>query len=409
MPALRKVEIEAARRLALQAQRLNGHSPSASADALHELMMQLGCLQLDPTSAVAPSHLLVLWSRFGPYDQALVDRLLWEERRWFEYFAHAASIVSTIDFPIHRFEMRRYGRGDTTWEQRVRTFMVANASLRRSILVRLRRNGPLPARAFEDMSQQSWQSSGWTNERNVGRMLDFLWITGRVLVSGRRGRTRLWDLAERVLPDWTPRERLSESAVVERSAVRALRALGVASATEINRHFTRGRYPNLPRVLERLERRGDIQRVDIGLNDRAARFIHAADIETVAALERSEPPARTTLLSPFDNLICDRERTAWLFGFDFKLEIYTPRSKRKYGFFVMPVLHDGKLIGRLDPKFDREDGALKINSVHLEPAAPSGRRVAQAVSSAVQDLATFLGAGEVREPSAPSSWKKWLG
>jgi hypothetical protein len=409
MPAPRKVEIKAARRLALHAQRLNGAAHSASADALHELMTQLGCLQLDPTSAVAPSHLLVLWSRLGTYDQALVDRLLWEERRWFEYWAHAASIVPTADYPIHSLKMRRSGRGDTPWDQRVRNFMETNAALRRSILVRLRRNGPLPARAFEDMSQQSWQSSGWTNERNVGRMIDFLWMAGRVFVSRRRGRTRLWDIAERVLPDWTPRERLSQNAVVGRSVVRALRALGVASATEINRHFTRGRYPNLPRVMERLERRGEIQRVDIGLNGGPARFIHTEDVETLGALERSEPSTRTSLLSPFDNLICDRERTAWLFGFDFKLEIYTPAPKRRYGFFVMPVLHEGALIGRIDPKFDRVAGALIVNSVHLEPSAPSGRRTAQAVSAAVNDLATFLGAGEVRWPSPPASWKRWLG
>ncbi|MCA1554235.1 MAG: winged helix DNA-binding domain-containing protein [Chloroflexi bacterium] len=403
-----------ARRLAITRQHLTAPTPAhTDANTILDVVRDLGCLQLDPTSAVARSHLLVLWSRFGTYDPSLLDQLLWQERKLFEYWAHAASIVLTEDFPIHQWRMRNsiHGSPGSVWNQRVRDWMEQNAALRRHILMQLRKRGPLPLRELEDRSQIGWKSSGWTAERNVQRMLDFLWWQGRVMVARRAGSTRYWDLAERCLPDWTPRQKLPSREVTLRAAQRSLRALGVATPKQIEWHFTRHRYPDLKRVLHDLSEQEVIVPVQIKDDDEAWRgdwFVHQADIPLVEQLARGEWHGRTTLLSPFDNLICDRDRTEQLWDFYFRIAIYTPKAQRVHGYFVMPILHRDHLIGRMDPKMDRAKGELLINSVHLEPTAPRTPQVARAVRNAVEDLARFLGATAIHYQGVPSEWAKVL-
>lgn len=384
MNAMRTLTPTLARRLAVARQHLSGPTSRATPDTIMNVVRDLGCLQLDPTSAVARSHLLVLWSRFGAYDAALLDQLLWAERKLFEYWAHAASIVLTEDYPIHQWRMRNfvfvsYG---SVWNQRVREWMRQNAPLRRYVLTQLHKRGPLASRDLEDRSRVSWgsESSGWNAGRNVQRMLDFLWVQGRVMVVRRIGATRYWDLSERVLPDWTPRERLSQREVVRRAAQRSLRALGVATPKQIQQHFIRGRYADLPRALAELTRREQIvpvQIVEDGAAWRGEWYIHSDDLPLLDQLEAGDWQPRTTLLSPFDNLICDRARTEQLFNFRFRLEIYTPKEKREHGFFVMPILHGDQLIGRVDAKMDRARRQLAVNAVHAEPNAPSGRSTAR--------------------------------
>ncbi|MFQ5613513.1 MAG: DNA glycosylase AlkZ-like family protein, partial [Anaerolineae bacterium] len=199
-----------ARRLAIARQRLAGPRPPANAASILDAARDLGCLQLDPISVVARSHLLVLWSRFGVYDPAHLENLLWRERRLFEYWAHVASIVLTEDYPIHQGRMRDYASGDAPWEQRTRAWVQANDALRQRILARLREAGPMLARDFKDKTEVGWISGGWTTGRNVNQMLDYLWARGEIMVAGRSGLQKLWDLSERCLPDWTPRQTLSE-------------------------------------------------------------------------------------------------------------------------------------------------------------------------------------------------------
>ncbi|HEX2070001.1 MAG TPA: crosslink repair DNA glycosylase YcaQ family protein, partial [Actinomycetota bacterium] len=302
-----------------------------------DVARDLGCLQLDPISVVAKSHLLVLWSRLGPYGLKDLDALLWRERRLFEYWAHMASIVLTEDYPIHHLLMRQYPHGGRRTGLRKRTaqWFDENRTLRRYVLTRLRREGPLRLRDFEDRAVSSWQSSGWTVDRNVDRMLDILWTQGRIMVVGRDGIQKIWDLAERWLPEWTPRDRLSEREVVRRAAQRSLRALGVARERDIARHFTVWRYPGLRDVLTELEKRKVIERVRIIGNDGGwpgSWFVHSSDLPLLDALEGGRWGPRTTLLSPFDNLIIDRDRTELMFGFRFRMEIYVPKEKRQYGY-----------------------------------------------------------------------------
>lgn len=379
-----------------------------------DAVRDLGCLQLDPISVVAKSHLLVLWSRLGPYALKDLDTLMWRERRLFEYWAHMASIVLTEDYPIHHLLMRQYPHGGRRTGLRKRTaqWFEENRTLRRYVLTRLRREGPLRLRDFEDRAVSGWQSSGWTVDRNVDRMLDILWTQGRIMVVGRDGIQKIWDLAERWLPEWTPRDRLSEREVVRRAAQRSLRALGVAREHDIARHFTVWRYPGLRDVLTELEKREVIERVRI-LGDHGewpgSWFVHSNDLALLDALEGGRWEPRTALLSPFDNLIIDRDRTELMFGFRFRMEIYVPKEKRQYGYYVLPILHGDHVIGRIDPMMDRRTGRLTVNRVHVEPGLATTPATGMAVAETIEGLARFLGADEIEYGAdVPSVWRRAL-
>lgn len=258
---------QSARRLAVTKQRLSGGLEAPGPGTILELIRTLGCLQVDPISVVAPTQAVVLWSRFGTYDRADLDDLAWSRRALFLYWAHAASLVLTDDFPIHQLRMRRWGRGDSAWECKTRAWMADNNRLQRHLLSELRRNGPLRLRDFEDRAVVPWGSTGWTKGRNVSEMLEFLWAQGKVTVAGRQGGQRLWDLSDRWFPDWTPRTSLHPAEAVRRAVLRSLGALGVATPTQITAHFTRGMYPGVARVIDRLLTGKVIQPVAIADGD----------------------------------------------------------------------------------------------------------------------------------------------
>ncbi|MDZ4768854.1 MAG: crosslink repair DNA glycosylase YcaQ family protein [Chloroflexota bacterium] len=404
-----------ARRLAISAQHLDaGASPFArrpmpDADSLYAVIRDLGCLQLDPISAVARSHLLVLWSRVGVYDPALLDDLHFRQRKLFEYWAHEASIVLTEDYPLHAQRMRGYAQDDSAWSAGVREWVLANDDVRRHILDYLEKNGASLSRHLqsEGIEPTQWVSSGWTNGRNVTRMLDYLWMRGDIMVSARVGGQKQWDLAQRVLPDWAPRDQLDAHAVTRRAALKAIRALGVATANQIKKHYIRGRYPTLATALAELEREGQIARLKIdGLP--GDWLIAADDLPRLEAIESEQWAGRTILLSPFDNLICDRDRARLLFGFDFTIEIYVPAAKRKYGYYVLPILHGDRLIGRVDPGYDRKTSTLTVANIYAERDAVkvAPRTTAKAIGAAIESLGTFLSAQQIVVGAVPSGWER---
>jgi uncharacterized protein YcaQ len=398
-----------ARRLAVTRQRLAGPRPTPDAAGILEVVQDLGCLQLDPTNAVARTHLLVLWSRLGGYDPADLERLRWEDRRFFEYWAHAASIVLTENYPIHADQMRAAQESDSPWGQRVRAWMETNHALRSHILDTLRDHGPRQSAQFEDLAVEPWESSGWTQGRNVGRMLDMLWSRGQVMVAGRVSGQKVWDLTDRFLPPGTPRAVLPPAEVTRRAAQKALRALGVATPKQMDQHYTRGFYPGLDAALADLAAEGQIVPVALEGEGRAwpgPWYVHAADRPLLERLAAGHWEPRTTLLSPFDNLICDRQRTEQLFDFNYRIEIYVPKTKRQYGFYVLPILHGDRFIGRIDPTMDRKTGRLHVNAVYAEPDAPQTAETGEAVAGAIADLAAFLGAREiVYSDKVPAGWR----
>jgi uncharacterized protein YcaQ len=391
---MRRLSLTAARRLAVRAQRLDGPAPRGRPDreAILDVCRSLRCLQLDPTSVVARNHLLVVFSRLGPFDPALLEQLAYEDRTLFEYWAHEASLVLSEDLPLHRYLMR------TPRRPRTEEWWALNAEFRAYILDRLRADGPLPLREIEDRSVASALSIGWTGSSHVSRMLDLMWVRGQVGIAGRAGGQRLWDLMERCLPSGAPDGDPGDEEVTRTAALLALRALGVARAPHIRAHFTRGRYPGLPETLATLHRDGEIVPVEIeGLG--GGWWMRADDAEP-----DGDWRGRTALLSPFDNLLCDRARTEQLFGFSHRLEIYTPKAKRRWGYFVLPILHHDRLIGRADLAIDRRANRLVAHAIHREPDAPRGKAVARSIRRELERLATWQGADDLELGEVPDAW-----
>jgi uncharacterized protein len=402
-----------ARRLAVTCQHLAGARPTADEAGVLDLVRDIGCLQLDPLNVVARTHQLVLLSRLGNYDPAVLDSLLWRRRELFEFWAHAASIVPTSDYAIHEATlMRGYPNGNRVWHQKMRDWVKANDTLRRQIFAELRKHGALRARDFSGRAAVPWSSAGWTEGMEVTRMLDYLWMRGSIAVVGREGQSRVWDLSERWLPEQrSARPRLSARSAVSLAAERSLRGLGVGTSRHIEGHFVRGRYPGLANALRALVREGRVVEVEIAGDEGkpwpGRWYAHADDMPLVESLRDGSWEPRTTLLSPFDNLIADRDRTEQLFRFRFRIEIYVPKERRQYGYYVLPILHGDTLIGRVDPAYDRKERRLVVNAVHAEPG--QGPETGPAVSNALEELGRFLGARSIELAGpVPSVWRKAL-
>jgi uncharacterized protein YcaQ len=380
-----------ARRLAITKQRLAGrHRPAATPDGIMEIVRDLGGLQLDPTNRVARSHLLVLWSRLGPFDPTHLDTLLWQEHRLFEYGAYLRPATA---YPFYRWRMNHFATGDTAWEKRARHWLTENLPFRAYILDELSRRGPLGSKDLEDRALTPWQSSGWTNGRNLSQMLEFMTDIGELMVAGRQKGQRLWDLPERCLPAQTPRPPLSDQEATRWIAEHGVQRQGIA-------HLNHFPVQHRPAVLA-LAQTGLITELHIEENGRSwpgPWYIHQDDLPLLPSLEDSEWQPHTTLLSPFDTLIQDRDRTQQLFNFHYRLEIYVPKEKRQYGYFVLPILHGDRLIGRLDPEMDHRRRLLTIHAIYAEPDAPQDEITAAAIAAAIQELATFLQANSIQYP-----------
>ena len=409
------------RRLAIAKQHLCGKpKPNPTSSDIFKLIKDLSYVQLDPISRVAPSHLLVLHSRLGGFRESDLDKLLWKDRKLFEYWAHVASIVLTEDYPLFLPRMKNFHAGDRVWDVRLREWMKENTRLREYVVGELKTRGPLSPRDFEDVSEDAWdksrqkwglKASAWSEGRSVSRMIQFLFHNGTIMVVGREGRQKLWDLTERFLPDWAPRTELTGDEVEYVGAQKSLKGLGVATPRQIAWHFLIWRYPHLKSTIRSLL--ADSRIVPVEVTDlpagRDRYYIHTDDLGTAESISKGDWEPRTTLLSPFDNLIADRDRTHALFDYFFRIEIYTPKAKRKHGYYVMTILDGDRLVGRIDPVMDRQRERLVINAMHAEPGAPEGRAAAARIAGALDGLADFLGAKEViYSGKVPPQWKAHL-
>ena len=351
-----RIGIDEARRIAVRAQLLDRPRPTD----LVEVVERLTVLQIDPTAAIAPNADLVLWTRLGSsYDPADLVRAVEHERTLVETIAY---VRRPHDVPAVIAEVR-----DAEPYPAMAQWLAANESFRRDILDRLEAEGALLSRDIPDTSVVPWPSSGWTNNRNVTKMLEALALRGQVAVSGRKGRQRYWDLPERVYPPDLPR--LDLEAATRRRNERRLAALGISRAGG----------PQLPGEPPYVGEAGE-----------------EAVVEGVPGTWRVHPEylglpfeGRTALLSPFDRLVHDRVRAEQLFGFEYYLEMYKPQHQRRWGYFALPILHDDRLVGKLDAKVDRKAGVLVVNAVHEDVRFT--RAMTAAVRREIGDLAAWLG------------------
>ena len=347
---------EEARRIAVRAQLLHARRP---ADLL-ETVARLTFLQIDPTAAIAPAADLVAWSRLGSaYRPEQLKQALEEDRTLFE---HNALVRPMSDAGLVLAEAAAW----PTYEKS-RVWLRENDSFRRDILDRLADSGPLTSRDLPDTAVVPWASSGWTNNRNVTQMLELLMMCGEIAIAGRLRRERLWDLAARIYPADVVVPSVDEGRRIRNE--RRLRSLGIA------------RVKSTPMPIEP---------VDVGEAG------EPAIVEGVAGEWRVDPEAldqdfegRTALLSPFDRLAYDRVRAQELFDFEYALEMYKPKDKRRWGYFALPVLHEDRLVGKVDATADRKLGVLEVHAIHED--VKFTRAITKAVHAELEGLASWLG------------------
>jgi uncharacterized protein len=351
-----------ARRIAVRAQLLDSSRPAG----LVELVRQLTLLQIDPTAAIAPNADLVAWSRLGSsYSPAALTAAL-GDRRLLEL---RGMIRPAEDLALYRADMAAWEGAERGrlpgWRESQREWVRANDACRLDILDRLGASGPLATRELPDTCKVPWRSSGWTNNRNVSQLLEFMVLRGEVAVAGRTGGERLWDVAARVYPD--------DPVVPAEEARRArdqrrLRALGIA----------RARGPECP-----------VEPADVGEAGEPAVVEGVKGSWRVDPAQLGQPFAgRAALLSPFDRLIHDRKRTVELFGFDYQLEMYKPAAKRRWGYVALPILYGDQLVGKLDATADHPGGVLRVNAIHQD--VPFTKAMTAVLGGEVKDLARWL-------------------
>ena len=347
---------EQARRIAVRAQALDAQRPQG----LLTTVRRLNFLQIDPTAAIAPNADLVAWSRLGAsYRPEDLTRALEQERTLFEL---DALIRPMSDVGLYRAGVTGYAATG-----KVADWLRANDRFRRDVVARLRDAGPLPSREIPDTAQVPWPSTGWTNNRNVTQMLEFLLVRFEVAIAGRVGRERLWDLPERVYPSGV--EVPSPEEAERRKNERRLSALGIA----------RPKARAMP-----------MEPVHVG------EVGEPAVVEGVKGTWRVDPAyldgdfaGRTALLSPFDRLVHDRVRAEALFDFEYTLEMYKPAAKRRWGYYALPVLHGDRLVGKLDAAADRKAGMFRVQAIHEDVRFTKAMK--QAVQAEIADLAEWLG------------------
>jgi uncharacterized protein YcaQ len=344
-------------------------------------IQQMGYLQIDTIQAVQRSQNLVLWSRLGDYEVDWLDELH-AEGQLFEYYAHALCYLPIEDFPIFRGFILNGGRATKYWQK----WAEQHPDVIASVLEAVRENGPLCSLDFEGKTI----STGWGSVKHEKAALDHLFVIGELMVTHREKFRRFYDIRERVLPEWDDADALDPEAGHRQLLLKTIRALGVAREDWLTTYYYRVKN-GLSDTMNELAATGQVQPVAVEGWDKPA-YIHPDQAEMVeAATNGTLTPSATTLLSPFDPLISDRDRALDLFNFDYRLEAYTPVKDRKYGHFSLPILHKGRLIGRLDPKAHRKEKRLEIRKIYLEPGVTITDELAADLRNTLQAFTAWHG------------------
>ncbi len=380
---IESISISTARSLLLARQGL-AQSPTRPAEKqdVLALIRQMGLLQIDTISVVARSPYLVLWSRLGDYPLAWLDELL-AEGKLFEYWSHAMCFLPIEDYALYRRSMLD---GALRWGD-ASGWVEKHPELVERVLERIRQEGGLRSADFENDHKPA---GGWWNWKEEKTALECLFILGKLMIARRQSFQRVYDLPERVLPGWDDGPQAANVPTREQIlltlTLRGVAALGVAHTDWVPDTFRLPKTGNANR-LEALANAGQLHRVTIeGLPGPA--YLHP---EALPA-QQSEV---TSLLSPFDPIVSDRKRLKELFGFDYNIECYTPAAKRRYGYFTLPILHRGALVGRLDPKAHRASGLFEVKSLYLEEGVQPDDDLLEGLGTVLRRLAAWHGTPQV--------------
>jgi uncharacterized protein YcaQ len=388
--ALPLVPPETARRLLLAGQGLADDPRQAATPAAVQARIEaMGFVQVDSINVVERAHHLILASRFDGYRPPLLSRLLEKERGLFENWTHDASAIPTRWFPYWRVRFARYrGHNRKWWQERLGG---DPERMLGQVLARIEKEGPLMAK---DFSPESTAGSGsWWGWRPEKAALEHLWRTGKLAIAKRAHFHKVYDLTERVLPAAAALPRPSDAEHLEWACRTALERLGVATAGEIADFWHILTPEAAAGWCEAAAARGEITPVLAGaVDDSKPRRAWALPDWEERAANAPEPPPRMRLLAPFEPILRDRKRTRRLFGFDYRFEAFVPGPARQHGYYILPLLEGDRLVGRVDPKFDRKEGLLTIREVWWEPKVRLGTGRKAALEAAVARLAKAIGA-----------------
>lgn len=347
---------------------------------------QLGYLQIDTISVVERAHHHTLWNRVGDYRQDWLDELLAEDRAVFEHWGHAASYLPISDYRYSIPRMQRFP-DTSSWE---RTFFDQHSDLMDGILERIRNEGALGARDFSDTRAEK-PGNGWGAFKPEKIALELLLWRGDLMVSRRDKFQRIYDLRERILPDWVDQSPPTEEELMRHFILRSLAAMGIATLYDLRNYFVSKANDRMAQYLDKLVATGEVVKAEVrGLNE--AHYLLPDALETPVEDTRE----RMYLLSPFDNLVIIRQRVKRIFGFDYTIECYVPPKKRVYGYWCLPMLFGDRMVGRIDCKADRREGSLLIQALHWEKGIKPEGAMKAALDGALDRFARFCGCGSTR-------------
>ncbi|AYC33226.1 winged helix-turn-helix domain-containing protein [Pseudomonas cavernae] len=387
MPKAESLSLQQARRLALAAQGFAARPPRTVKSAhVSQMIERLGVLQIDSVNALVRSHYLPLYSRLGDYSQSLLEQAAWgpqRSRKLFEYWGHEASLLPLSLYPLLRWRMRRAASGEGIYAQLAR-FGREQQDVIQRVLQAVREQGALGAGSLSTREERAGPWWDWSAEKHA---LEWLFAAGEVTVAGRRGFERLYDLPERVLPAaLLSQPELDEAEAQRQLLLRAACALGVATEKDLRDYFRLGPADSRARLAELLEA-GALLPVQVQ-GWRQPAYCPG----TPKTLRRI---ATSALLSPFDSLVWERERTERLFDFRYRLEIYTPQHKRVYGYYVLPFLHHERLAARVDLRAERAHSRLAVHAVHEEEKGLDEEGM-HALAGQLRSLADWLGLAQIQ-------------
>jgi uncharacterized protein YcaQ len=381
------LSVAEARRIALSGQLFTSRTAAPrGVRSVEAIVHRLGALQIDSVNVLVRSHYLPLFSRFGPYARELLDRSAYGPKRvLFEYWGHEASLLPVEWHPLFRWRMQRAQSGEGVWG-RLKRYATTHQDLVTAVLAQLRERGPLGA---GDLAANTRGKGGWWGWSQSKEILEWLFWTGVVTTAQRRNFERLYDFTERVVPAEILAAPLDNDEAQRRLMTISAQALGVATLRDLRDYYRLPTAHASARLAELVES-GVLQPVSVeGWKQQA--YLHAD-----ARCPRSVDAC--ALLSPFDSLIWERQRTERLFDFHFRLEIYTPAHKRQHGYYVLPFLLGDRLVGRVDLKSDRQRACLQVRGGSVEAKVAVGR-VVEPLSKKLAELATWLGLERVEVTS----------
>ncbi len=396
-----------ARRLCVECQLLGERAaPPSGKEGVVSIVEHLGYVQIDTISVIERAHHHVIWTRVPDYNSAMLHELQAMDRTIFEYWGHAASYLPMKDYRYYLERMKSFPQGWNYWTKELfdkyRTVM-------KQVMDRIRKEGPMGSADFENPKGD--KRGTWWDWKPAKAALEMLFWKGDLMVTERRNFQRIYDLTERVLPSWVDTRIPDKDEIGRFLATRALKAGGLATAKEIRDHIHLTDQKGIEKAIMELLDSDEVVEVKVeGLGDKKYYSLNESMEKVLTGKEeKTRGGGRAYLLSPFDNLVIQRERVKRLFGFDYQLECYVPKDKRKNGYFMLPILWGEELVGKLDPKAERKEGVLTIRNVLFEKEFNEFDALLPELATAVKALARFNGLDKVRvEKVSPGRLKPFL-